>query len=497
MGHFGVFSRYERSRYERLSRAHFRSYLLVIMGSSRADSINRGVIMATKVILPMLGQTMEEGTITQWFKQVGDTVEKGEALLEVLTDKVNMEVESPASGVLRKILADVDQTVPVMDVIAIIGTADEPIDDLLSETESPAESSAAEAEVEAPVESAAVSSAIAADVPASSSSRLFISPRAKRLAYDKGIDIEMLEGRGTGPEGRVVEKDVLAYITEMGTAAQVKATPLAGKVAADKGIDLREIVGSGPGGKVVRDDVLQAVASSPSFPMIEGKVIPLAGMRKMVADNVAKSAQTAPHVTLTAEVDMTEMVKVRSQILGEFERKYGTRLTFTDLIVKAVARAILDHPLINASLQGNEIRIPGEVNVGVAVALDGGLIVPVVRQADRKGLSEISSELKALVDKARTGSLAGPEISGGTFTITNLGAYGIDVFNPIITPGQSAILGVCRIAEKPVISDGQIVVRSMMNLCLSFDHRVLDGAPAAQFLQAVKALLESPYQLLI
>ena len=453
--------------------------------------------MATKVILPMLGQTMEEGTITQWFKQEGDSVEKGEALLEVMTDKVNMEVESPASGILRKIIAPVDKTVPIMDLIAIIGTADEPIDDLIAEGGDVAPAVDSPAVVPSIVES--ITAAPAAETPAPASAKIFISPRAKKLALDKGIEIAALAGRGTGSEGRVTEKDVLAYLAELEAAGQVKATPLAAKIAGDKGIDLREIVGSGPAGRILKDDVLQAgvPVPVPTFPTLKGTVIPFTGMRKMVADNVARSAQTAPHVTLTSEVDMTEAVKLRSQILDEFERKYGTRLTFTDLIVKAVARAILDHPIVNGSLQGAEIRVSESVNIGVAVALDGGLIVPVIHNADQKSLAQVSIELKALVEKGRNGTLGGAEISGGTFSITNLGAYGIDNFNPIITPGQTAILGICRIAEKPVVIGGQVVARSMMNLCLSFDHRVLDGAPAAQYLQKVKALLESPIQLLI
>lgn len=450
--------------------------------------------MATRVILPMLGQTMEEGTIIKWLKQEGDRVEKGEPLLEVMTDKVNMEVESPASGVLRKIIAQPDQTVPIMALIGIIGTPDEPIDDILAETEAqgPVEASS-------PAEEATQVTEVTPGQPVTATqgttSKVIISPRAKRLANEQGIPIDALAGRGTGPDGRVVEKDVMAYIAEASEAARVKATPLAAKIAAEQGIDIREIVGTGPQGKVVRDDVLKAV--SPKYPTMEGRSIPFAGMRKMVADNVARSAQTAPHVTLTAEVDMTEAVKVRKQILEEFERKYETRLTFTDLIVKAVARAILDHPIVNSSLQGNEIRIHGEVNIGVAVAIEGGLIVPVIRNADKKGLPEISGELKVLVDKGRNGTLSTDDITGGTFTITNLGAYGVDIFNPIITPGQSAILGVCRIVEKPVAYEGQVAIRSMMNLCLSFDHRVMDGAPAAQYLQRVKELLESPYQLLI
>lgn len=450
--------------------------------------------MATRVILPMLGQTMEEGTIIKWLKQEGDRVEKGEPLLEVMTDKVNMEVESPASGVLRKIIAQPDQTVPIMALIGIIGTPDEPIDDILAETEAqgPVEASSL-AEEATQVTEVAPSQPVTATH--GTTSKVIISPRAKRLANEQGIPIDALAGRGTGPDGRVVEKDVMAYIAEASEAARVKATPLAAKIAAEQGIDIREIVGTGPQGKVVRDDVLKAV--SPKYPTMEGRSIPFAGMRKMVADNVARSAQTAPHVTLTAEVDMTEAVKVRKQVLEEFERKYETRLTFTDLIVKAAARAILDHPIVNSSLQGNEIRIHGEVNIGVAVAIEGGLIVPVIRNADKKGLPEISGELKVLVDKGRNGTLSTDDITGGTFTITNLGAYGVDIFNPIITPGQSAILGVCRIVEKPVAYERQVAIRSMMNLCLSFDHRVMDGAPAAQYLQRVKELLESPYQLLI
>lgn len=449
--------------------------------------------MATRVILPLLGQTMEEGTITKWLKHEGDKIEKGEPLLEVMTDKVNMEVESPASGILRKIIAQVDQTIPIMALIGIIGTADEPIDDLLTES-GPAPKPEPVQEITPVLSSESPSFSVQMPL---SSSKVFISPRAKKLALEHGISIEAIAGRGTGPEGRVVERDVQAYIAEMGDLSDIKATPLAARMASEQGINLREIIGTGPQGKITKDDVVHAISSVHAIPTFQAQVIPFTGMRKMVADNVAKSAQTAPHVTLTAEVDMTEAVRIRKQVLAEFERKCGTKLTFTDLIVKAAARAILDHPILNATLQGSEIRIPGEVNIGVAVALEGSLIVPVVHHADKKGLPEISIELKQLVEKARGGKLSNQEISGGTFTITNLGAYGIDVFNPIITPGQSAILGVCRIAEKPVVVDGQIAIRSMMNLCLSFDHRVMDGAPAAQFVQRVKELLESPNQLLI
>lgn len=452
--------------------------------------------MATQIVLPMLGQTMEEGTIIQWFKQEGERIEKGEPLLEVMTDKVNMEVESPESGTIRKILAQPDDTVPIMAPIAIIGTPDELIDDLLTDDNAVPTSTVQVTEVDKTISAIEPVPTTSLELSSSPPSRVFVSPRARRIAQDNNIPIDSLAGRGTGPQGRIVEKDVQAYVAEMGSGV-VKASPLAAKVADDKGIDLREIIGTGRHGKIMRDDVLHAVAPSPDTPTMHARSIPFAGMRKMVADAVAKSAQTAPHVTLTAEVDMTETVKVRNHILSEFERKYGARISYTDFIVKASARAILDHPILNASLQGDEIRIPGQVNVGVAVALDDGLIVPVVENADARSLAEISIDLKQLVDKARKGTLGQDDISGGTFSITNLGAYGIDVFDPIITPGQSAILGVCRIADKPVVVERQILIRSMMNLCLSFDHRVVDGAPAAQYLQRVKELLESPYQLLI
>lgn len=452
--------------------------------------------MATKVILPMLGETMEEGTITKWLKQEGDQVEKGEPLLEVMTDKVNIEVESPASGTLRKITAQEEQTVPVMELIGIIGAPDESIDEFLAEAGPPEKPTpevaekpiAATGEIPPPEPSGLVTG-----IPPSPPSRVFISPRARRLAHEHGIAIEALAGVGTGPNGRIVERDVRQHIAEAG---EVKVTPLAARVAADRGINVRQLLGTGPHGKVTRADVLDTSTAAQAVPMLEGKTIPFTGMRKMVADNVARSAQTAPHVTLVAEVDMTEAVDLRKEVLAEFEQKYGTRLSFTDLIVKAAARAILDHPIVSGSLQGNEIRIAGEVNIGVAVALEAGLTVPVIRNADRKPIHEISAELKQLTEKARAGTLTNQDLSGGTFTVTNLGAYGVDAFTPIINPGQSAILGVCRIAEKPVVVDGEVVIRSMMNLCLVFDHRVMDGVPAAEYLQRLKELLESPRQLL-
>jgi pyruvate dehydrogenase E2 component (dihydrolipoamide acetyltransferase) len=443
----------------------------------------------------MLGQTMEEGTITKWLKNEGDQVTKGESLLEVMTDKVNMEVEATESGILRKILAQADEVVPVLAPIAIIGTEDEPIDQLLASGTGQSEPSPSGPVVEATQILSAPALDISDRMTGAAGGRVMISPRARKFAETNGVEISALAGRGTGPGGRIVEADVAIFLAEMSPTA----TPLATKVAAEKGVDLREVIGTGPRGKITRDDVLSAYQPAPVSVAAnaEFQVIPFTGMRKIVADNVARSAQTAPHVTLTAEVDMTEAVKLRSQIVDAFEKKYGVRFTFTHLLVKATAAALREHPIVNASLQGNEIRIPNTVNMGIAVPLEAGLIVPVIRNAESKSVAQIAIEMKGLVAKAKSGTLSPPEISEGTFTISNLGAYGIDTFTPIITPGQSAILGVCRIIEKPVVIKGEIVVRSMMNLCVSFDHRVMDGAPVAQFLKTLRDLLESPWLALI
>jgi pyruvate dehydrogenase E2 component (dihydrolipoamide acetyltransferase) len=451
--------------------------------------------MAMTMVMPLLGQTMEEGTITRWLKQEGDPVEKGEPILEVMTDKANMEVEAPASGVLRKILAQVDAVIPIKDPIAIIGTADESIDDLIGGAPAPPQADAQTAVPEI-VSSAAQAPPIPAHETVPTGDRVFSSPRARMVASENNLDIAALAGKGTGPGGRIIEQDVLSFAASAPAVERQRLTPLAGKVAADTGVDLASVKGTGIAGRITRDDVLRGVAPGAPRPSV-GRVIPLTGMRKAVADNVSRSARTAPHVTLVSEVDMTECAHMRKQIVGELEKVYGVKISFTDIIAKAVAKAIDDFPIVNATLENDQITIHDETNVGIAVALDEGLIVPVVRDVRSKSIAQISIEIKQLAAKARSGSLSPAEYQGGTFTISNLGAYGVDSFNPIINPPQVAILGVCCIVDKPVVVDGQVTVRSMMNLCLSFDHRAMDGAPAAQYLARLKEILESPYTLLI
>ena len=447
--------------------------------------------MAEKVTLPLLGQTMEEGTIIKWFKQEGETVEKEEPLLEVMTDKANMEVESPAAGTLLKIVAQPDQTVPVKGLIAIIGTPGESIEALLSEGGA-AEPPAPAAQEPAPAAPVALETPKPA---AAEGGRIIASPRARKLAEDAGLDLSLLAGAGSGPGGRIIEKDVQRAIAEQKAAA---ATPLARKVAAEAGVDLASVAGSGPGGKIQRADVDAATAPQAALaPRVSlGRVIPFSGLRKAVADNLEKSARSVIAVTLTLPVDMSETFRLREQVRPLYQDRYGVKLGYTDIIVKAAARAIEDFPILNSSLVENEIRIHDSINVAVAVALPDGLMAPVVSDTNLKPLWSISAEIRDLAERAKTGKIGGADLAGGTFTVTNLGSYGIEQFNAIINPPQAAILAVCAIKEQPVVVNHEVVVRPMMNLCLTFDHRIIDGAPAAAYLARLKELLEQPYLIL-
>ncbi len=453
--------------------------------------------MASVFKMPMLGNTMEEGTIVQWFKKVGDPVKKGEPLLEVMSDKANFEVEAEADGIVRAVLADADATVAVHTPICIIGTADEPIDDLLS-----GDGASAPQQTTTPV-TASAPTAEQASAPVVSS--VAASPRAKKLAAEKGVDLATLAAGGSGPGGRILAADVEAAAIAPG----VRATPLATRIADDLGVRLAEVA-AGPA-RVRAEDVLRAAQAAQTAPPAPApkpapptagepavaEVIPFKGLRKLTADTVTRSRFTAPHITLNMEVDMTGAKALHAQLAQSVQETYGVKMTLTDLLVKAVGKALAKHPLCNAALIGDEIRVYADRNVGVAVAAPSGLVVPVIRQADTLSLVEISSKLRELVARCREGKQTQDDISGGTFTITNIGMFGVDSFDPIIVPPQACILGVCRVAEKPVVVDGQIVIRSMMNLSLSFDHRVLDGVPAAQFLQTLKGLLENPLTILV
>lgn len=460
--------------------------------------------MAQVFNMPTLGQSMEEGTVVQWFKHEGDVVSRGDKLVEVMSDKANFEVESELDGVLRKILVGPDGIAPVSAPIAIFGTSDEPIDHLINGSAAPIASRSADPAPAALNRTASASSVQAAEAP----KEIFASPRARRVADELGVSLLELAGRGTGVDGRIVERDVTAFASSKQSAPaaeepRARISPLAARIAEDLGVDVGDLAGGLPGSRITADIVRSHVQPAQPAPqptageVAISKVVPLRGMRKIIADNVATSRRTAPHVTLVMEVDMTEAAALVKKLAPEILKAYDTKLTYTDLLIKAAAKALGDHPLCNAAFIGDEIRVYSEFNVGVAVAADNGLIVPVIRNADRKSIGEVSVELKAVVDRCRNGKQSQADLSGGTFTITNLGALGVDSFDPIIVPPQSCILGVCRIAQKPSVVDGRVEIRSMMNLCLSFDHRVLDGAPAAQFLRRLKELLEAPLLILV
>ena len=483
----------------------------------------KGLSMAQLFNMPQLGSTMEEGTILKWLKNEGEPIRKGEVLLEIETDKATMEVEATEDSVLRKILFPADSIVAIQKPIAILGTADEAIEHLLGGEAKSGEST------ETPAASSALAGPGGVPMPlAAQGGQVFLSPRARRMADESGIAVRELAGRGTGPEGRVIERDVRTYLQQRpaqpalaGEMKTPRVTPLAARIADELGINLSDLETGLPGSRVRSEDILRHADNlSPqrtergaeetqiaSLPQNGGPgseagaagvtVLAFGGMRKRIADNVAKSAFTAPHVTLTLEVDMTACAEFRTKVIPDIEKAYGARLSFTDILIKAVARGLGEHPRLNAALVGNEIHLFAQKNIGIAVALEEGLIVPVVKNAESKALGAISAELKGLVDRARTGKFTPADLSGGTFSITNLGAFGIDVFDPILVTGQAAILGVGRIADKPVVIHKEIVVRAMMNLCLSFDHRLLDGAPAARFLQRLKELLENPLLMLL
>ncbi|MGQ9494192.1 MAG: dihydrolipoamide acetyltransferase family protein [Anaerolineae bacterium] len=382
--------------------------------------------MATPVIMPKTGMTQETGTIVQWFYKEGDHVQKGEPLLEVMTDKVNLQVEAPASGVLKGIKAFPNDVIPVTQVIAYIVE--------------PGEEIAEEKTAVAP-------------------------PMEEAASIEKREPAAEVEATAVVPEA----------------PGKIKATPMARQLAKEYGLNLAQIPGKGPGGTITKADVLQAVkrptAPTPS-PVQEAKAIPLVGRRRIIAERMQQSAREAPHIALSIDVDTSAAEKVR----------YGA--SYTALLVHAVARVLRNHPLLNSTLRGDQIVLLDKINIGVAMATDEGLIVPVVKNADTKLLADIDTEIKELTRRARAGKLTLDDVTGGTFTISNLGMFGIPYFRAIINPPEAAILAVGAIVKKPVVIDDGIYIRPIMTLTVSADHRILDGVAVANFLQELKATLE-------
>lgn len=440
-----------------------------------------------EIRLPQLGQTVEEASIVQWHKQEGEPVKQGELLFSVQTDKAEIECESTASGVLRKILLEPDREAPVLTVVALVGEADEPLPDLgpylsairgavLAE-EVPAESRPPRQPVTSPASARARHA-----VPLHPSGKPPISPRARHQAHELGVDAAFAVPTGaasidSGP--RVTEEDVVAYAER---ARQVKATPTARRVAQKQGVDITRVTGTGPREKIVKEDVRKAAATPRATDGIRS--IPLTPVRRIIAERMAESKASAPHYYVTMEVDATAAAAFR-------ESTTSFKPSYNDLILFAVARALQRHPEVNARWAGDAIEISEDINLAFAVALPAGLVAPVIRRVQDKTLLEIHTEARALVDKARSGKLTPDDYAGSTFTVSNLGPFGVDYFTAIINPPNSAILAVGQIKDKPVAIEGSIQIRPMATLTLSSDHRVIDGAQAAQFMSALRQILES------
>ncbi len=458
--------------------------------------------MAIEIIMPKLGVDMQEGEIIEWKKQEGDFVNEGDVILEMMSDKTSMELEAEESGVLIKIVHGNGATVPVTEVIAYLGAEGETVE--AGSASAPAPAAAIE-EVPAGRTPVIVAPAVAAKPQGGGKVRA--TPAARKLARELHIDLGVVPG--TGANGRVHKADVENF-----KDAAPKATPLAARIAADKGIDLSTITGTGVNGKIVKEDILALVAPAveaapvakveekPVKELPEGvEIIKMSPMRKAISKGMVNSYLTAPTFTLNYDIDMTNLMALRKQVLEPIMNKTGLKVTFTDLIGLAVTRTLMkeEHRYLNASLinDAQEIELHKFVNLGIAVGLDEGLVVPVVHGADKMSLSDFVVASKDVIKKAQTGKLKGAEMSGSTFSITNLGMFGTKTFNPIINQPNSAILGVAATVQTPVVIDGEIKIRPIMALCLTIDHRIVDGMNGAKFMVDLKNVLENPLELLI
>ncbi|MEA3340088.1 MAG: 2-oxo acid dehydrogenase subunit E2 [Chloroflexota bacterium] len=434
--------------------------------------------MATKIIMPKLGMAMSNGKVVKWLREDGAEVKKDEPVVVVMSKKITYEVVAPADGIVRHISRAKD----TCDIGQIIGFVTDPGEEIPKvdadekhpatapaegpvETKAPAPAAPAKEKVKAPKEEKFVPS----------------SPAARRLARELGVDISRVGLSGS----RITEADVQRFYDEQ---AQISISPLARQMAEVEELDITTIQGSGPNGKIIEEDILRMLEGAKPKAVAEN--IPFIGMRQAIAEQMVYSLQTMAQITLTTQVDVTELKSTRQALRVRWDRK----VSYTDLLVKAVAVALDDHPLLGARLvpESEEIVMPDEINVGVAVALEGGLIVPVVRNADRMTVPEIGDKIKDLAQRARENALDVDEVTGAAFTVTNLGMYGVDGFTPIINPPEVAILGVGRIAEELALVNGQVAARSKMTLSLTIDHRIVDGAPGAAFLQTLTQLLEHP-----
>lgn len=474
--------------------------------------------MAEIIIMPKLGFNMNEGKLVQWYKSEGEEITKGEPLFSVETDKTNMDIEATSDGVVKKLLIEEGDQIPVTLPIAVIGSADEDVSAAVADAKaqlaaggadvSDVDEAAAVAEqAEAPAEAKTPAAA-----PKTADGVIKITPRARRVAAENDLAVEDLAIEGTGWQGGICEKDILEYLA----SNKVKATPVAAAMAKAEGIDLADIKGSGVNGKIMKEDVEKVIAAAkkavaaaedqahagageitPDGKEI-GEKVPYAGVRKVIGDRLAESKFTAPHLYFTQKVNMEDVLALRKKV-NEVQDK---KTSVTDFIAKAVIMTLKKYPEMNSSLVGETIERYKSINLGIAVASPTGLIVPNIKNSQDMSVVEISKASTPLFDKARAGKLAVDEYAGGTFTISNLGMFGIENFTAIINPPEVGILSISSTKDEPFVvtkEDGtkEIQIKPMMNIQLTVDHRIIDGLLAAQFVTNVRNLLENPISLMV
>ena len=461
--------------------------------------------MAVDVVMPQMGESIFEGTITKWLKKPGDKVERDEPLFEISTDKVDAEIPSPSAGVLKEIKVPEGQTVPIQTIVAVI----DGVGSAAASAPAPAPSPAAKPEpaasaptpvaakpavlVPAPVPASAPAAPAAQGAPVASAERIHSSPLVRRMAKEHGVDLSTLEGSGAG--GRITKQDMEAAIAASSGAAPATAPAAAPTTVA------RPIPPPAP--SAVTQPGAAAAHGSQFIPALQVgvprerlyfgnyEVHPLSVMRQKIAEHMVASQHVSPHVYSVDEVDMSKIAALRAKSKEEFEKRYETKLTFMPFFVKAVVAGLRAYPIVNASLDGTNVVLHKEINIGIAVALDWGLIVPVVKGADEKNLLGIQRNLNDLAERARSKKLKPEEVQEGTFSITNPGVFGGLFGLPIISQPNVAILGLGAIEKRPVVVEDAIAIRSMCYVTLSYDHRVVDGAIAHQFLHKVKETLEN------
>ncbi len=450
--------------------------------------------MAEKIIMPQAGQDITEGRVVKWLKSEGDKVAKGEPVCEVETEKVVFEVESPADGVLLKIIVPDGGKTEIFATIGIVGAQGESVDlDKLSGEDSSQDAGPDISEIRKRL--GKKEGAAPGDIK--------ISARARKVAEKLGVDIRGVEG--TGPGGRIKEKDI-KRAAEAAVDTREAISPVARKMAEDHGVDIKSLKGTGPGGRIMKEDVELAIqkgtgdeAPAEKPAPVAGKEVktvePIRGVRQVIFERMHQSLQQSAQLTITSEVDVGELVRLR-KMLGTGPEDEAIKVSYNAILLKILSEVLESYPRMNASVVKDEIWEWESINLGVAVDVEEGLVVPVIRDANKKSVVTIQEELNDLATRARSRKLMPNDLQGGTFTLTNMGFLDVDAFTPIINAPESCILGVGRIVEKPVVEDGEIKVGKRMVLSLTFDHRIIDGADAGRFLKKVKTYIEKPYILM-